>query len=144
MYIKQADLFRGVSMDFLKKVMQATRRESHPANTQLFASGDPASWFYVLINGRVELRSDPSDNQVFIGCNTGETFGCANLFGMDAYQVTARCLTPTDLLKIDVVQHKRLLNRYITDGFVFYRNLTQILGKRLLHSYHRDVPSDAA
>jgi CRP-like cAMP-binding protein len=52
MYIQQADLFRGMSRYFLKRVMNVAVRETHQKGDFLFREGDPATHFYILINGR--------------------------------------------------------------------------------------------
>lgn len=135
MYLKQADLFHGMGMDFLKKVMEVTRRESFPEGTQLFRSGDPAKHLYILINGRIELSMGEDEKQVHIGSQVGESFGWAALVGREQYTASARCLTKCDLLKIDVRQFIQLLNRYQDNGFIFYQNLAAALGKRLMQSY---------
>jgi len=135
MYLKQSDLFRGVSMHFLTKVMEMTRRESHPGGTVLFKSADPAENFYVLIKGRIQLSTGKADSQVYIGSQTGESFGWAALVEREVYTASARCLEHTDLLTINVSEFKHLLGEYLDDGFVFYRNLSVTMGKRLVQSY---------
>ena len=135
MYLKQADLFRGIKMDFLKKVMEVTLRESHPEGYQLFHSGDPADYLYILINGRIELSMGDDGKQVHIGSQTGESFGWAALVGREQYTASARCLRRCDLLKIDVRSFIQLLDRFRDDGFIFYQNLAAALGKRLMQSY---------
>ena len=137
MYIKQSDLFLGVRMDFLKKVMEVTRQESHPAGALLFDANDPATHFFILINGRVQLSLGESGKQIHIGSRRGESFGWASLVGRDLYTASALCLEYTDLLKIEVQAFKTLLSRYLDDGFVFYKNLSHALGKRLVQSYRK-------
>ena len=141
MYLKQAELFRGISMDFLKKVMDVTQRESHPGGTVLFHAGDPAEYFYIFINGQVELLTGGAGGQTFVCRQTGGSFGCARLFGLDSYAASANCTDRTDLLKVDVHRFRGLLDRYVADGFLFYRNLSEVLGKRLMQSY-RGKPND--
>ncbi len=139
MYLKQADLFRGIKMDFLKKVMEVTLRESHPEGTLLFRSGEPAENFYILINGRIELSMGDDEKQVHIGSQTGESFGWAALVDREQYTASARCLRRCDLLKINVHAFRQLLDRYRDDGFIFYQNLSAALGKRLLESYLKRI-----
>ena len=142
MYLKQADLFRGIKMDFLKKVMEVTLRESHPEGTRLFRSGDPADYFYILINGRIALSMGGDEKQVHIGSQTGESFGWAALVGRAQYTATARCLRRCDLLKINVSAFIQLLDRYRDDGFIFYQNFSAALGKRLMQSYLKRIERD--
>jgi CRP-like cAMP-binding protein len=143
MYLKQTDLFRGISMHFLTKVMAMTRRESYPEGTVLFRSADPADYFYVLIKGRVKLSTGETDKQVHIGSRTGEAFGWSALVERTSYTASARCLEPTDLLEINASDFKHLLAEYIDDGFVFYRNLSVMMGERLVKSYRALPEPDA-
>lgn len=131
MYIKQGDLFQGLSMDFLKLVMAETRREHHPEGAVLFKERDPAVCLYVIIQGRIECRVEDMGKQIHVGSDVGESFGWARLVGRDQYTATAKCLTPSDVLKIDVEVLQRLLDTYLEDGYVFYKNLACILGRRL-------------
>ena len=66
MYIKQSDLFRGVRMDFLRKVMEFTHQKSYPADTRLFSAHEPATHFFILINGRVQLSLGETGRQIHI------------------------------------------------------------------------------
>ena len=142
MYIKQGDLFRGVKMDFLKKVMDVTSQESYPAGAMLFEAGDPAVDLYILINGRVELRMGEAEKQIHIGSQTGESFGWAGLVGRETFRASGRCLEKVDLLRIDVNSFKQLLDEYRDDGFIFYQNLSEALGKRLMQSYQKSLAAD--
>ncbi len=142
MYIKQSDLFRGVRMDFLRNVMQFTQQDSHPHGTELFHASEPATHFFILINGRIQLSLGETGRRIHIGDQRGESFGWAALVGKEIYTASALCLESTDLLRIDVAQFKKLLSRDLDDGFVFYRNLSEALARRLVYCY-RQIPAVA-
>ena len=46
MYIKQSELFRGTSMDFVKKFMDISEMSSHQKGEVLFSEKDPAKFFF--------------------------------------------------------------------------------------------------
>ncbi len=52
MFIQQADLFRGMNKDFVKKVFDITSKESLNQGDVLFREGDHARHFYILLKGR--------------------------------------------------------------------------------------------
>jgi len=139
MYIKQSDLFRGVRMDFLRRVMEFTHQESYPGGTRLFHAKEPATHFFILINGRVQLSLGETGRRIYIGSQRGESFGWAALVGKDLFTASALCLEPVDLLKIDVQAFKKVLHSYLDDGFVFYRNFSEALAGRLIQCY-RQMP----
>jgi len=141
MYLKQGDLFRGVSISFLTKAMTLAQRGSRPEGAVLFRRGEPAAHFFVLINGSVELSVGEAGQPVHVGRRTGESFGWAALVGRDCYPATARCLSKIDFLRIRVEDFKSLLNFHPEDSFVFYRNLSTALSGRLMESYLGKVPA---
>lgn len=135
MYIKQADLFNGVSIHFVKKVMDIAVQESHEEGTMLFHHGDPSSQFYILIKGKVKLSTGRAWQKVYIGSQTGDFFGWSSLVGRTEYTASAECIEPTDLLKIDKDRFLLILDDDLANGFIFYRNLATALGDRLINSY---------
>ncbi|GBC63705.1 cyclic nucleotide-binding domain-containing prot ein [Desulfonema ishimotonii] len=135
MYIRQADLFNGVSMYFVKQFMDHTTQESHQPGDILFRQGDPPLCFYILIRGCVKLTPDEAGRKVYIGCHTGDFFGWSGLVGRGAYSASAECVSETDLLKIERDRLLLLLDKDIDNGLVFYKNLAKALGQRLIRAY---------
>jgi len=135
MYIKQADLFNGVSIHFIKKVMDIAVQEFHDTGEVLFHHGDPSSHFYILVKGKVKLSTGRAWQKVYIGTHTGDFFGWSSLVGRSEYTASAECLEPTDLLRINKSRFLIILNDDLTNGFLFYKNLATALGDRLINSY---------
>ena len=77
MYIQQSDLFRGMSRDFLAKVMEITTKETHEAGDILFEAGDEASYSYVLLSGRVRIAIRETGYIVFVADEGGGPFPSA-------------------------------------------------------------------
>ena len=130
-------------MDFVKKVMDITVKESLDRGSILFKEGDAAECFYILINGRVGLTMGRENRQVYTSSQTGDSFGWAGLVGMRFHPAKAECLDPTTLLTIRVNDYKHLLDKDLSSGFIFYRNLSETVGNRLLLSYRSLSRSDA-
>jgi CRP-like cAMP-binding protein len=63
--------------------------------------------------------------------------GWSGLVGREAYSASAECTTPTELHKIEVGRLRKIMEKNPVDGFVFFENLSKILGDRLLQSYSR-------
>ena len=55
MFIEQADLFPGMDRDFVKRVMDLTEKHTFTEGQILFHEDDPASYFYIMLKGRVKL-----------------------------------------------------------------------------------------
>ncbi len=135
MYLKQADLFNGLTMHFLQRVMDIGAKESHSEGDILFRSGDPARHFYILIQGRIRLTIDSGERRVYVGDQTGEFFGWSAILGRYTYTATGECEQPTRLLKIKVESFQKLLDGDPDNGMMFFRNLAKVLGERLIESY---------
>lgn len=141
MLIKQAELFWGLSHDFTKHVMEKAEKESHEHGQFLFYEGEPASYFFVLIKGRVKLKVGERGNVVFTVNHPGESFGWSSLVDRDVYSASAQCVEPTTVMKIRNKDITEMLSQYPSDGLVFMRRLAALLGQRLLQSYDLMVSS---
>jgi CRP-like cAMP-binding protein len=135
MFIKQADLFSGVSSHFLKAMMDLAIKESYGAGQTLFDRGDPADYFYILVAGSIELIMSPDKKKIYSGSKTGESFGWSSLIDHDIYTASARSKAPTVVLKFDKTALLRIIDDDPTSGIIFYKYLAKTLCRRLLKSY---------
>ena len=53
MFIKEAELFKGMSQDFVNELVKIMVEESYEKGTSLFQESDSPNFFYVLEEGRV-------------------------------------------------------------------------------------------
>ena len=137
MDVQKADLLRGLSRDCITEIMDIAIQESHGEGAHLFLRGDPAGYFYFLLMGRVTLHLGETGKVVHHVSRPGEIIGWSGLAGREAYSASAECTTPTELHKIEAGKLKEILEKNPADGFVFFENLSKILGDRLLQSYSR-------
>lgn len=135
MYLKQSDLFNGMSAEFIKQVLNISFREQHDTGSVLFKGGDYPEHFYILIQGRVQLTFGESEKQVYIGSSRGEFFGWSGLVGRSAYSASGECLETTDLFKINQMEFSQLLHSEPETKCLFYKNLASALGNRLMQTY---------
>ncbi|QTA92501.1 Crp/Fnr family transcriptional regulator [Desulfonema magnum] len=135
MIIDQGELLQGTTMVFMKEFMELTVRESHNAGDFIFHEGDQATQFYTLIKGNVKLNVGETGQKVYIVSRSGEAFGWSSVVGRDVYSAAAECMEPTSLLRIDRGDLQHLLEKYPDCGLVFYKSLSEVLGKRLLQCY---------
>ena len=132
MFLKQSDLFNGMSPEFIKHVMNITSRQEYDPGTILFHGGDSPQYFFILIKGQVQLKFGNSEKQVYVCRHTGELVGWSGLVGRDSYTASAECLETTYLLKTDLSRFSRLLESEAETKCLFYRNLATALGNRLI------------
>jgi CRP-like cAMP-binding protein len=135
MYIKQADLFREMSMALVKEVMDITSNKFHSEGDFLFREGNQASHFYILLKGSVKLSIAATHQVVYIVNHPGETFGWSSLAGRDLYSASAECMEPTKLLRIHKEKFQSVLEKDPANGLIFFKHLANMLGHRLVQSY---------
>ena len=135
MYIKQSELFRGTSMDFVKKFMDISEMSSHKKGEVLFSEKDPAKFFFILLNGRVRLSVGEPKQAIYHAARNGEAFGWSSLIGGDVYSASAECIEPTKILKTSSDKLFRVLQADPDNGIIFFKQLAATLGNRLLETY---------
>ena len=135
MFIQQTDLFRGMDKNFVKETYDLTVKDSFKQGEVLFREGDQATYFYILLKGRVRLGTRDTGQVVHTVSRPGEAFGWSSLVGRDVYSASAECLESTKLLKIDREDFRKVLEKDPTNGLSFFRRLAGALGERLINSY---------
>ena len=140
MYIKQSELLKGTSMDFVKKFMDICETCSHNKGDIIFRENDPAKFFFILLNGCVKLSVGDPEQAVYRAQANGEAFGWSSLIGGDVYSASAECLEATKLLKTDRDKLSRILEEDAENGIIFFKQLAATLGKRLLQTYTLITP----
>lgn len=133
--IDQGDLIWGMPHLFVKAFMDITIKKSYEKGQIIFREGEEAAFFYTLIQGSVKLSIGETGDEVYIVNQAGEVFGWSCLMDRDLYSASAECLEPTNLLLIEKEKLESLLNNNPVNGMIFYKNLSQTLGDRLLKSY---------
>ena len=135
MYLKQGDIFWGVSEECLKKIYEASRKESFAGGQVLFEEGSPADTFYSLVKGRVRLSIQRAGQTVYTVNRAGEAFGWSSLIDRGSYSATAETIEDSILTMIDKVSLRKILHESPEDGYIIFRRLARTLGERLLQSY---------
>jgi CRP-like cAMP-binding protein len=135
MYIKQADLFWGISQNVIQSITAKAVRQEFQAGDIIFKAGDPADCFYVMIKGRVSLELRPTQRKVYSSDQVGEIFGWSALIGRKEYSATVICEQQTMVLKFHRKNLHHLLNQDVESAMIFYKQLACALGNRLLTVY---------
>ena len=135
MFIKQKDIFGSLSKDFVKEIMDIAETSSFQAGELLFQEGNPADWFYILLQGRVKLSLGQTGQVVYVVSNAGEAFGWSSLVGRPSYSASAECVTATKLLKFDKEKFQNIVEKDTANGLTLFKSLAAILGDRLIQGY---------
>ena len=111
------------SMDWLRPFMKARRYE---AGAQMFRKGDVSGEAYQLLFGEIELE------EIGVRIGAGTFFGEMGLFTTDNRRtVSARCVTPVEVLFITYDEFRQLYFQQPTFGFYVLRLIVQRMEKNL-------------
>jgi len=92
-----------VTYDNYVRLMQHTLKQTFATGDYVFQQGDPANFFYCLLDGELEVLQTKRDGSTHV-LNTlqaGEHFGETSLLeGRDSRSVSMRCATPVQVLKL--------------------------------------------
>jgi CRP-like cAMP-binding protein len=135
MLIDLGDLSEGMGMIFMHEFMETAKQMSCDEGQVLFWKGAATHHFYTLIQGELQLSIGAEDQHIYTVRLPGDIFGWSSLVGGSTYSATAVCIKPSEILRFDRDKLVDLLNRHPDSGFLFFKKLSEMLGKRLLESY---------
>ena len=142
MLIDQADLLWGMDMLFVREFMGISASVHFEKGDVVFREGDPADYFYTLIEGKVRLSIGEPPKEVYTVDRAGEAFGWSSLVDRNYYSAAAECTEPTRCSKLEGKKLETLLQNHPESGLVFYKKLAGILGHRLVQYYQLMLPTD--
>ncbi|MDR5893749.1 MULTISPECIES: Crp/Fnr family transcriptional regulator [Halomonas] len=89
--VRQVPLFAGLSEETLGLLARGAHERCCARGTRLFAEGEPADRFYVVLDGWVKLfRDSPDGSECLVGLFTrGESFAEAAMFDRQGFPVNA-------------------------------------------------------
>ncbi len=132
MFLLKSDIFKDLSQGAVNEISEIAVEETHDRGTMLFASGDPADRFYILVKGSVQVTIGEANPKEYVVHNLGEAFGWSSVVGNDCYTARAQCLVPTTVLKIDKSALEKVFDNHERSGRKFYKSLAKQLGQRLM------------
>lgn len=133
MVFSQADLFWGMSIDFVKSATDLAVHITCREGDSLFDNGEPADRFYVLLKGAVIMKR--GKDTLYTARQAGEIFGWSSLIHRDAYAASATCSMDSELLNIKKEPFLKLLEASPADKGTLYERLARMLGNQLLEVY---------
>jgi len=133
MVFSQADLFWGMSINFVKSATDLAVHITCREGDKLFDIGDAADRFYVLLKGSVNMER--GKDKLYTAQQAGEIFGWSSLIHRDVYAASATCTADSELLNIKKEPFLKLLEASPDDKATLYERLARMLGNQLLEVY---------
>ena len=133
--IAHLPLFAGLKPEELEDILHEARSARYPKNSSIFAQGEDAHSFYLLLHGHVRAaKTTPSGEQIVVRyVAPGETFGLAMAIGLMQYPATATAVDDSVVLAWPTNVWPRLVERF--PGLA--TNTLQTVGSRLQESHTR-------
>ena len=133
--IKGHDLFRSLSFDEIGQIDEFSASAAYRAGETVFTDGAPASHFFVVIDGCVNLQlPSRKDDSAFVvtRMEKGDILGMSPLLGFDRYSSLAQCAEDSTILRVDAAPFRELLNRNAPVGAQVMNVIAQVYFARYI------------
>jgi|MudIll2142460700_1097286.scaffolds.fasta_scaffold06204_4 CRP-like cAMP-binding protein len=140
MFIRQAELFEGVSANAKRTIEAQGMERSYKAGEVVFKEGDESEYFYMLEEGKVDLYVGKQEEMRFLVHYPGEIFGWSALVKPHRYLASARCEVESTITKVPRSVIDIISKDYPSDGQLIYKHLAGILAERLIEAYRENLP----
>jgi CRP-like cAMP-binding protein len=101
--LRQSPLFGAMSLEAMQRLIGTTLPRSYEKGATLFQQGEPATAFFVILDGWVKIaRLTVDGEEAVVGVfRRGEAFAEAAMFLGGRYPANAEVVVPARLLRID-------------------------------------------
>lgn len=137
--ILTAHLFHGLGKSTLNQIEELAQKRSYAGGAFPFHAGDRADHLYLLDEGRVRLCTGGNGNIAFVISEPGDVFGWSCMVKLAEYTLSAQCVGPVRVVRIENHVLLHLLEKDPASGFAFFRHLSELIAQRLMSSYRATV-----
>jgi len=139
--LQQYELFRGLTAEEKKALVQLCRWESYAAEETIISEGTKASNFYAIAEGRVALEMKVQFGAQAISrqatteiLRAGQYLGWSALVPPYIYTSSGACIEPARLIAIDGEKLRQLVDEDYHLGYRFLRVINSIIATRLIRT----------
>lgn len=128
-YLKNYPCFQNLDDSQLQEVAQLSEAECFYPGYTLFEDGKPGTHIYLLAKGKIEILFAIGEAGLVLVdyLNEGQVAGCPALVPPYTYRSTARSLTEIEVLKIDAIRFRELIEKDCALGLVVQQHIIQVL-----------------
>ncbi len=151
-WLKKTELFEALEDSQLSLILSLSSVESCPEGNIIFQEGGEATYFYVLIQGAIDLTTKAHEKIGFLTSRIqreGSVFGIPSLLEPYRYNMTAKCAVPCSVLRIEADRLRRRMEEDPRLGMGIMKKLALTYFKRLnelrigVVNYFRTFPPKA-
>jgi CRP-like cAMP-binding protein len=139
MYGESEYLFRGLSEETLRKILELGCEASYGPGECVFRENEVAENFYILNQGRIRLSAGRRLLLAHVASSVGDVIGWSSLVGNSSYTSSAECMTATRVTSYAKQQVEEILAGDPRSGMNFFKNLAAMVGQRLVRTYLTSV-----
>jgi hydrophobe/amphiphile efflux-3 (HAE3) family protein len=133
--MKQCKLFDGMRPWQVRKLILLSELREYPEGEIIMRVGEPATEMYILLEGAVDIYvTDENGERVIKGSpRSGRLFGMMRISEDDMRGASAIARKKSSVLVISWESIERVARFYPRISSLFFKNLSAILGGRLIH-----------
>jgi len=133
-YLQDISCFRNLSDDQVNSLAEMTNAVCYPPGYVLFEEGKPGERLFFLVRGDIEVLYNIGEaGQVRVDTVKGEEIvGCSALVEPYVYTATERSLTEVEVLEVDAVSLRELMQRDTRLGLSLQQHIIRVLMDRVL------------
>lgn len=129
--LKDIELFKNVSDDYLQRVLNRCKKIDLDKGEYLFRKGDVGDGMYVIVDGEVEVLVGKKQNHVVSTLTNKHTIGEISLLGKQTRIASARTKTPTSVLFLHFSEFSEQITNSNIDALRVVHNLAITIADRL-------------
>ena len=141
MFIKEAELFKGIASHIIDEVAELGTEEIFPAGHVLFQKGDSADFLYILEEGEIDITIEGQKRISFQVNQPAHVFGWSALVEPNQYTATAECVKESKVIKLDGDGLMRLFEKHPSEGLKVMKRLAGVIATRLVSAYEEVIAS---
>jgi CRP-like cAMP-binding protein len=128
-YLKNYDCLQDLDDSQLREIAQLSEAECFYPDHTLFEDGSPGTHIYLLAKGKLEIlfAIGESGSVLVDHLSAGQVAGCPALVPPYTYRSTARSLTEIEVLKIDALGLRNLIEGDCALGIKVQQRIIQTL-----------------
>jgi CRP/FNR family cyclic AMP-dependent transcriptional regulator len=134
-YLRDFSCFHDLAGEQLEAMAEITDAVCYPPGQVLFEEGKSGERLFFLAKGEVEVLYNIGEaGQVRVDAvSSDEVMGCSALIEPYTYTATGRALTEVEVLEIDAVSLRELMQKDCRLGASLQQHIIRILMERILN-----------
>ncbi len=137
--LQKHELFGVLSPHDIERLSSASGVAQLKKGEKVYSEGNPASHFFVLLKGKVELKRPTGGGLSILveEVHEGSIFGVSSLTGTERYLLNAECVEDSEVLKIEGGVLRQILDKNPVAGYLVQRRVSQIFFRRYVEATTR-------